>query len=420
MTAIMRQAHERAAVPESLMSSFPATADVVIAGGAAIGSSVACHLAMDPDWTGSVVVVEKDPTYRFCASALSAASIRQQFSCPVNIAISLHGLDFFERIGDLLEVDGDRPDVGFVERGYLYLAGSPEGAAVLAENHIVQAQAGADILLLDDAALAARFPWLSRDGVCGASWGRTGEGWFDGWGLMQAYRRKARSLGVTYLHGEVVDIERANGRVTAVHLADGSRIACGALVDAAGASGGRQLAARAGIAIPVFAEKRCVFTFTCREPLAGFPLLIDPTGVWCRPEGHGGADGQLYLSGGAPRTSDGETPDFDVDWSLFEEEYWPALAARVPAFEAIRPGRAWAGHYDMNRFDHNAFVGPAGDPANFYLANGFSGHGLQQSPAVGRGLAELIAHGAYRTLDLSEMGFERLAANRPLLERNII
>jgi len=322
-------------------------------------------------------------------------------------------------IGERLVVGDERPAIDLHEGGYLYL-GSAEGAPVLAENQALQASEGADILYMEPAALAARFPWLNLDGIAAGTWGRSGEGWYDGWGLMQAFRRKARSLGVTYVHGEVVDIERAQGRVTAVRLADGSRIACGALVDAAGASGGRQLAARAGIAIPVFAEKRCVFTFTCREPLAGFPLLIDPTGVWCRPEGHGGADGQLYLCGGAPRAADGETPDFDVDWSLFEEEYWPALAARVPAFEAIRPGRAWAGHYDMNRFDHNAFVGSAGDPENFYLANGFSGHGLQQSPAVGRGLAELIAHGAYRTLDLSEMGFGRLAANRPLLERNVI
>jgi FAD-dependent oxidoreductase domain-containing protein 1 len=153
--------------------------------------------------------------------------------------------------------------------------------------------------------------------------------------------------------------------------------------------------------------------------VANAPLLIDTTGVWCRPEGRGGADGQMFICGGAPPGDDPESDEFEVEWSQFEEHYWPALAERVPAFEAIRPGRAWAGHYDMNELDHNAIIGQAG-PSNFYLANGFSGHGLQQSPAVGRALAELIVHRRYLTLDLADMGFDRIADNRPLLERNVI
>jgi glycine/D-amino acid oxidase-like deaminating enzyme len=398
--------------------AIPAAADVVIAGGAVMGSSVACHLAADPAFQGSVVVVEKDPTYQFSASALSAASIRQQYSSPINIQISLYGIQYLREIGERLAVGDDRPQIDLHEGGYLYIGGG-SAAQVLRENHAVQVSHGADILLLDPASLKERFPWLSTEGVEVGTWGRSGEGWFDGWALMQAFRKKARSLGVTYVEGEVTAVEREGEKVVAVRLADGSRIACGALVNAAGASGGRRLAAAAGVEIPVEARKRCVFSFTCRGDVANAPLLIDTTGVWCRPEGRGGADGQMFICGGSPPGDDPESDEFEVEWSQFEEHYWPALAERIPAFEAIRPGRAWAGHYDLNLLDHNAIIGPAGC-RNFYLANGFSGHGLQQSPAVGRALAELIVHGRYLTLDLSAMGFDRIAQNRPLLERNVI
>jgi glycine/D-amino acid oxidase-like deaminating enzyme len=395
------------------------TYDIVIAGGAAMGSSVAYHLLADPAFAGRVLVVEKDPTYRRSASALSAASIRQQFSSPVNIRISLYGIRFLREIGERLAVDGERPDIGLKEGGYLYLA-SAAGAAVLAENQALQQAEGADILLMNAEALAARFPWLRINDLACGTWGRSGEGWFDGWSLLQAFRRKARALGAEYRAGVVAEVECPGDRVAAVRLKEGSRIACGALVNCAGA-GGRALAAKGGIDIPVLAKRRSVFSFTCGEPIEASPLIIDTTGVWARPEGEG------FICGVSPGPED-EEPDWrdddpssqEVDWSLFEARVWPALAHRVPAFEAIRPGRAWAGPYDMCLLDHNAIVGPAGGLANLYLCNGFSGHGLQQSPAVGRGLAELIVHGRYLTLDLSDLGYERVAANRPLLERNVI
>lgn len=397
------------------------SADIVIAGGAAIGSSIAYHVASDPAFKGRVVVIEKDPTYQFSASALSAASIRQQYSSAINIRMSLYGIQFLREIGERLEVNGDKPGIDLHEGGYLYLAASENAGRVLRENWELQQQEGADILLFTPEETAKRYPWLATDDLHAATWGQTGEGWFDGWGLMQAFRKKARALGVTYIDGKVVDVEREKGRVVAVTLDDGSRIACGALVNAAGASGARQLAAQAGVSIPVVSKKRCVFTFTCKADLGTFPMLIDASGCYARPEGHRTAEGQMFICGSAPaEENDPDTDDFDVDYALFEEHVWPTLATRVPAFEAIRPGRAWAGHYDMNLFDANAILGPVPDLPNFYLANGFSGHGLQQSPAVGRGLAELLVHGRYLTLDLSEAGFERIAANKPLLEKNVI
>lgn len=397
------------------------SADIVIAGGAAIGSSIAYHVASDPAFKGRVVVIEKDPTYQFSASALSAASIRQQYSSAINIRMSLYGIQFLREIGERLDVNGDKPAIDLHEGGYLYLAASENAARVLRENWELQQKEGADILLFTPEEAAKRYEWLATDDLHAATWGQTGEGWFDGWGLMQAFRKKARALGVTYIDGKVVDVERENGRVVAVKLEDGSRIACGALVNAAGASGARQLAERAGVSIPVVSKKRCVFTFTCKAEFGTFPMLIDASGCYARPEGHRTAEGQMFICGSAPsEENDPDTDDFDVDYALFEEHVWPTLATRVHAFEAIRPGRAWAGHYDMNLFDANAILGPVPELPNFYLANGFSGHGLQQSPAVGRGLAELLVHGKYQTLDLSEAGFERIAANRPLLEKNVI
>lgn len=392
-------------------------ADVVIVGGAAMGSSVAYHLLADPAFRGRVVVVEKDPTYQRSASALSAASIRQQFSSSVNIRISLHGIAFLRSIGEHLAVDGERPEIGLREGGYLYCA-TPAGAPVLEENQALQQAEGADILLLDPAALRARFPWLNTDDLAAGTWGRSGEGWFDGWGLLQAFRRKARALGAEYRQGTVTGLDRESGRITGVRLDDGSLISCGAVVNCAG-SGGRALAQLAGLDIPVTPKRRYVFTFTCRERVENCPLLIDVSGVYVRPEGEGYICGASPSAEADPDWSDDDPASQEVDHGFFEEVIWPALANRVPAFEAIRPGRAWAGPYDMCLLDHNAIVGQAG-PDNFYLCNGFSGHGLQQSPAVGRGLAELLVDGRYRTLDLADLGFERVLAGRPLLERNVI
>jgi FAD-dependent oxidoreductase domain-containing protein 1 len=387
--------------------------DVVAIGGAVMGSSVAYYLAADPNFSGKILVIEKDPTYQRCASALSAAGIRQQYSCAINIQISLYGIEFLRRIGRVLKVGGLRPDVGLHEGGYLFLA-TEENRPILKRNHVLQTRHGADILFLEPSDLVERFPWLSVQGLSAGCWGQTGEGWFDGYGLMQAFRRKARSLGVIYRSAAATGIERRGDRVSAVLLEDGTCIPCGAVVNTAGA-GGPAIARAAGLDMPVHNKKRMIFTFVCEDEVPRCPLLIDPTGVYVRPEGRG------FLCGVAPPAdADPDTDDFEVDYSFFNERIWPVLAARVPAFERLKLTRAWAGHYDMNLFDHNALVGLAPGFANFYLANGFSGHGIQQAPAIGRGLSELIIHHRYRTLDLSPLSFDRVLSNAPLVERNVV
>ncbi|TWA74656.1 glycine/D-amino acid oxidase-like deaminating enzyme [Azospirillum brasilense] len=387
--------------------------DVVIVGGGVMGCAVAYFLANDPGFGGTVAVVERDPTYQRASSALSASSIRQQFSTPANIALSQFGLSFIRNATDHLSVDDDPVDLGLREPGYLYLA-TGAGADILRRNNAIQLSCGADVALLSPEELSARFPWLSVEGIALGSLGLSGEGWFDGYSLMQAFRRKAKALGVAMIAGEVAGIDTAQGKVTAVRLADGRRLSCGVAVNAAGPQA-RRVAALAGVDLPVAARKRCVFVFDCRDELPGCPLVIDPSGVWFRPEGK-----QFICGAPPPADRDPDTDDLTVEHDLFEEMMWPALAERVPAFEAIKVTNAWAGFYEYNEIDQNAIIGPHPELHNLLFCNGFSGHGLQQAPGAGRGLAELITTGAYRSLNLSAFAYERLAENRPLLETNVI
>ena len=387
--------------------------DVVIVGGAAVGSAAAYFLAANPDFDGSILVLEQDFSYQKCATTLSAASIRHQFSTPGNIRMSQFGTDFIRSIGETLAVEGEAPEVGFIEAGYLFLA-TAAGAEVLQANHRVQTGLGADIALLSAQALATRFPWLHTDDLAGGTYGLSGEGWLDAYVLLQAFRRKAISLGVTYRQARVAQLAREARRIVAVELADGQRIACNTVINAAG-TGAAALARTAGIALPVQSRKRCVFHFTSPASLPDCPLVIDPTGAYFRPEGTG------FICGIAPpEADDPECFDFEVTHHLFDDVLWPTLAARVPQFEAARLQRAWAGHYDVNTLDHNVIVGAHPAVTNLLFANGFSGHGLQQSPAVGRALSELVAHRAYLTLDLSQFGWQRILENQPLLEINVV
>lgn len=390
-------------------------ADVVIVGGAIIGSSVATFLAMRPDWSGRIVVVERDMTYRTASTTLSAASIRLQFSTPLNIEISRFGVEFIKDLDRWLGVPGAAlPTADFVEGGYLFLA-TAAGMPTLRANHAVQREHGVDVLLLDPDELHNRFPWLRTDDLAGGSLGLSGEGWFDAHALLTSFRRKARALGVEYVAGEVVSIDHDGGAVQGVRLADGSRIATDLVVNAAGPRAA-DVAAMAGLDLPVRARKRNVYHFDCRTHIGPTPLTISPSGVYFRPEG------AAWIAGYSPHDGepDPDTLDLAPDRAFFDEFMWPRLAERVPAFESVRLLDTWAGHYEVNTLDHNAIIGPHPDMRGFLFANGFSGHGLQQAPAVGRGLAELIATGGYQTLDLTPLGYQRVARNEPILELNVV
>jgi FAD-dependent oxidoreductase domain-containing protein 1 len=376
---------------------------VVIIGGGAIGSSIAYHLKSDPNFTGTVTVIERDPSYARASSALSASSIRQQFSTPLNIHLSRYGIGFLRRAHDVLGVD-----LGLKEPGYLFLA-STAGEAVLRANHAIQKAEGCAVELLDPAALVRRFPAMSAEGVALASYGTANEGWFDGPALMAAFRRKARELGAEYIADEVVGLAP-----NAVTLRSGGQIQARTIVLAAGPWSG-EVAATAGIALPVEPRRRSVFVFDVRERLPLLPLTIDPSGVWFRPEG------RFYLGGTTPALgNDPPGAPLEVQHQEWDDMVWPVLAGRVPAFEAAKVVNSWAGYYEYNTFDQNGIVGRHPEHESLIFATGFSGHGIQQSPAVGRAVAELIVHGSYRTLDLLPFSYERISARRPIRELNVV
>lgn len=385
--------------------------DIVIIGGAIVGSSIAYYLR-EEGFSGTIALVERDPQFAHAATTLSCASIRQQFSIPENIRLSQFTLKLFRR---LTEVFGADADIGFREGGYLILAGE-NGLPILRANHEAQMAEGADIVLEDAAQLTRRFPWLSGEGITAGAYGRSGEGWFDAHAMLMLFRKALRGKKIDFITADVTGIERQGDRVTGVSLDNGERLEAGIVINAAGPNAGK-VAGMAGLSLPVEPRKRNVFVFEAREKYADMPLLVDPSGIYVRPEG------SVYITGGAePEEGDGpaDPKDFEPDWPLFEEVIWPVLATRIPAFEAIKPTRAWAGHYDYNTLDQNAVIGPHPQVTNFLFANGFSGHGLQQAPAVGKALAELIVHGGYRTVDCLAFGYERVAEGRAFRELNVI
>lgn len=387
--------------------------DVVIVGGGAIGSSVAYHLATEPTFNAKVMVVEQDPTYQSCSTALSWGGIRQQFSTRECIAMSAYGLEFYRNAQKLLRVEDQVPELGFVEGGYLLLAPESSREAVR-RSFELQRSCGVAVQWLEPAQIAERFPEINIDGVGSATFGHRNEGWIDPMSLLSALKRKARSLGVDFVKDEVVDLLCGQTSVRGVRLQQRGDVDTRVVVNAAGTRAA-QISAMAGIELPIGPQRLVTFVFDCERPVNHPALTEDISGVILRPEG------SRYLAGLAPGPNDNPfSHDFDIDYSVFEEQIWPALAHRFPVFEAIKLNSAWAGHLDYNHFDQNAFIGKHPHADGLLLANGFSGHGLQHSPAAGRALMELIVFGDYRSLDLGRLGVQRLLDNQPIQETYIL
>lgn len=393
------------------------TYDIVIVGGAVIGSSTAYWLSQALGSGASILVVERDSSYEFSSTALSTSAIRQQYSNPINVKISQFGIEiirtFQERMAQFYPNE-PAPDLGFKEHGYLYCC-SPEGVEAARERVELQRSLGAHTVFLEPGPLKERFPWLNVDDLGGGSWGAREEGWFDSMGMLNGFRRAARGSGVEYIDNAVTGLDVVDGRVVSARLATGETVACGTLVNAAGPRA-QQVAAMAGLSIPVAPYKRYSFVFASANPIPGrMPNVIDLSGTFVRPEG------ELFLTGNTPQ-ADGpaDYDDFEMHFEEFDDYIWPALWHRIPAFDALKVQTSWTGHYEYNMLDHNGIVGFHPQVKNFMFANGFSGHGLQQSPAVGRAVSELIVHGAFQTLDLSPFCYERIPRNEPFLEEAVI
>lgn len=388
--------------------------DVVCIGGALTGSSVAYFLSQNPDFDGTVLVVEPDSTYDKASSTRSGNSIREQFSTPVNIRISQFGMDFITNFHTNVQVDGESPELNFRGTGYLFLA-SERGMGDLVRNHEVHEAEGVTARLLSPDQIAAAFPYMSVEGLAGASYGGLNEGSMDGWALLQGYRNRARHNGVDYVEDRVVGLEARNGRVLTVQLESGRTVACDHVVNAAGPRA-KLITRMIGLDLPVEPRIRSTFVFDCRTPIEqNVPLTITPEGVYFRREQN------HYMTAATPSNDVAvDLTDFTVRKDEFDQQIWPVLASRVPQFDRISIVSSWAGHYAYNVLDQNVVVGAAPNVENFYFANGFSGHGLQQSPAVGRGISELITYGTYTSIDMTELGFERVLRNEPFLESVVI
>ena len=388
------------------------TYDVVIVGGGVNGSSAAYFLASNKGFDGSVLVVEKDPTYETAPSARATGGIRQQFSTEENIHIGLFGVQFVKSIEDRLSVEGESTGVLFKEQGYLLL-GEPSQRQVLSDNQAIQVREGADIVFKDRAELARDFPWLNTDELECGCFGQSNEGWVDPYSLLMAFRKKARSLGVDYVQDKALEVIREGNSVTGVRLKNGGLIGAGAVINSAGASGVRHIANSVGVELPIESRLRAAFVFECREDLSHCPLTVLPNGVAWRPEG------SRFIVNRAPSPeNDPERFDFEINHDQFDEDIWPWLARWIPAFEAIKVVHSYSCHYDFNTLDENLIIGRCGDLQNFYVATGFSGHGMQQAPAVGRALSELIVNGEYQTINLDRFGYDRVLAGEPLAETN--
>ena len=392
--------------------------DVVIIGGAIMGSSVAWFLSQNPDFNGSILVVEKDQKYEFCSTAHTTSCMRQQFSTKLNVQISQFAADFVlnlqEYMGDEIRI----PKLKINSFGYMYLADDVSFAETLKDNQKIQIEAGAATELLSPTEIKLRYPFYNVEDIILGSINLVNEGYWDSITVFECWRNKAQENGVEYIENQVVDIikNKSGDRIKSIKLKSGEFIAGENFVNASGPRAAFT-SKMAGIDIPVEPRKRYSWIFKAEKPLdRQLPLTIDPSGIHVRENGGG-----TYQAGGHGVEDPAvDFDDFAMDHDLWEEKVWPILAHRIPNFESIKLMHDWAGHYSMNTLDQNAIVGPHTEVQNFFFLNGFSGHGTQQAPAMGRAVSELLTYGAYKTLDMTPLHYERLMKGNRLVEKAVI
>jgi len=375
-----------------------------------MGSSVAYHLlTLEPTLT--LAVIERDPTYARASTPLSLGGVRIQFHLKENILMSLYAEEVFDRFAEEMAVNDEKPIINFRREGYLYLI-DPAGRPAAEDSLALQKKLGCKVEWWSPEEIKNQFPSLSTEGFRGATFGPR-DGYLDPHAVLMAYRAKAISLGAHYMTDEVVELRKSGGSLTGVRLASGQSLEAGVVVNAAG-PWAAEVARMAGVDLPISPTKRQVFAVKpVIPPERPLPLVIAPSGLYFRSE-----TGGLILVGRS-LWEDRVGFDFSWEWPRFTEVLWPELAKIVPAFETLKLVRGWAGLYEMNRLDASAILGPWPGLGGLYLINGFSGHGLQQSPAAGRYLAELILKRP-PALDLSCFSPQRILDNRPLEEAGAV
>lgn len=391
--------------------------DIIIIGGAIYGSAIAWFLSNDSNFDGKILVIEKDPSYEFSSTARTNSCIRQQFSTKINIQISQFGADYINNFRTHMNGDPDIPILSIQNFGYMYLANTKEFAKVLWENQKTQASENAETKYMSAKEISYDYPFYNVEDIVAGNHNLKNEGYFDGNTIFNWWKKSAKKNGAEYIKNEVcsMNLNESKTNVNSIVLKSGEVIVCDKVINSAGPYASK-VSLMAGIEIPVEPRKRYSFVFKAEKPLdRDLPLTVDPSGVTVR------SDGQYYLAGCPPDYDPAvDYQDFTIDYSIWETKVWPRVVHRIPQFESIRLINSWVGHYAYNVLDQNAIVGYHSNVRNFIFANGFSGHGLQQSPAIGRGIAELITYNEFRSLDLAPFRFSRIEANEPFIETAII
>jgi sarcosine oxidase subunit beta len=384
------------------------TADVVIIGGGIVGSSIAWHLAQAG--CTNVLVIERESSQGKGSTGKSMGGVRAQFSTPVNIQMSLYSIPFY---GKFEEVVGHPAD--YRPQGYLFLATKSSHLAYLRDNFERQKKLGLTTArLLSAGEIRSMLPLVRSDDVLGGSFCST-DGFVDPYSVMNGFMTSAIERGATlWKKTEVTGIISGPHGTFTVETTRGA-VSAPTVVNAAGAWAA-QIAKFLGVDLPVEPLRRMLVP---SEPFEDFPhsapMVIDmSTGFHFRPEGRG-----FLLAWNDPE----ETPGYKTGFEpAFVEKILVHAANRVPVFEnlPINPRRAWAGLYEMTP-DHHCILGPVAAVPGFFLANGFSGHGVMHSPATGKILADLILHGKTEIVgDISVLALERFARGELLHETAVL
>ncbi|MBD7908451.1 NAD(P)/FAD-dependent oxidoreductase [Sporosarcina gallistercoris] len=383
-------------------------ADIIIVGGGVMGSSTAYSLRKS-GFEGDILVFEKDPTYEYSSTSRSAGGFRQLYSTAINIQLSRFSLEVYKNFAEDMAIGEEKAEIDFKQRGYLFLA--TERMLPAYEKQLkLQNALGVPSEILSTSDLLNIIPELETNDLAGGLFCKE-DGYLDPYSVMQAYRKNAQYLGVEYKTAEVSTLLTENGRMKGVQLLDGTIYLAPIVINCAGAWGAA-LSEQMGLPLPVVPLKRQMYVFDSVKKLEKMlPLTIDPTGVYFRHEM------DRIVAG----FSDDVKPGIDFKWKRSSFDHlWPILAHRIPNFESLKLESGWAGMYDHNTVDQNAIIGEHPMMKGYYVALGFSGHGMQQAPGVGLGLAELICKGKYETLDLTPLRVERFAENDLVLEDAIV